>query len=182
MAAINNREFTQGQLEMVFSILDTGGTRAQVRAYLRRSTGRGASNETIRKLRDVHRQFRRSQGFDVKQGGTRGWLTDSRGSLIAPSRENLGKRFLSPSARPAPPLQAAVEAVFRYRTYDAAGRFIGVRYAAFEGGPDMPPILEQVRRAMASGDEYGSPSGPGRLRRDQQPSRRGWDPVVVKAR
>lgn len=173
MAAINNREFTQGQLNLVFSVLDRGGKRDDVRRLVRQFSNKGVSNETIRQLRNVHRLLRRSQGYDVKQGGTRGWLTDRNGNLLPPARQYLKGRFLSPAARPAGPQQVSRDVTVEYTAYDG-GRPVGTKVAVFRVGPDTAPLSEQVAQASVR-EGYGSSKETSPIM-----SRRGFSPLHVK--
>ena len=83
MARVNGREFSTGELRDIFRTLDTGGDRPAVRQRVRSLQGRGVSNDTIRGLRELHRQVRRSQGYNVKVGGVRNLRDDERAAETA---------------------------------------------------------------------------------------------------
>lgn len=110
MAQINNRQFTQSTLRTIFRSLDSGGTRQDVRAIIRREQGRGVSNDTIRALRETHRQLRRSQGYNVKVGGTRN-LRDENGELRRISQLPARQR-VAQSRRPRPPRLPGINTVY----------------------------------------------------------------------
>lgn len=146
MAEISGREFSQEELVVIFRTLDTGGTRADVRADVRRLQGRGVSNEVIRKLRDVHRTLRRSQGFNVKQGGTRN-LRNPDGSFKRWSQLRSSER-LPLRARPVRvPTVVTTRRTVEYGLFDSRGRMVGTRIRVFTVGPDTLSLAEQVAEA-----------------------------------
>jgi len=147
MAEVNGRRFTQGELQVVFRTLDTGGKRDDVREAVKRLQGKGVANETIRQLRDIHRTLRRSEGWDVKQGGTRGYLSDDQGRLKRPPPS----RRLSPSARPAGPQQVSRNVTATYNVRDSRGNIIGQRVGVFHVGPNTPSLATMVAEAAESG-------------------------------
>ena len=110
MAEINNRQFDQSTLRAIFRSLDSRGTRADVRAIIRREQGRGVSNDTIKALRETHRQLRRSQGYNVKVGGTRN-LRDENGQLRRISQLPARQR-VAQSRRPRPPNLPGISTVY----------------------------------------------------------------------
>ena len=157
MAEINNRRFSRNQLAGIFRELDAGGTRADVRAYIKRSQGRGVSNDTIRALRETHRQLRRSQGYLVGQRGRRNLIDPQTGRL------RLLKDFphtLPPSRRPQPPPGLRVKVSVEYTKRDANGRELGRAVGSFTVGPDEPSLDEQIS-AAEEGVEETLITGPG---------------------
>ena len=147
-ATVNNRRFSQPQLAAIFRVLDTGGTRADVRATVRRlQDGRGVSNDTIKALRELHRRLRRSQGYNVKVGGTRNLIDPETGQLRS-LRRLPARRRIAVSRRPRPPViegirtRVTVEHIVR----DSRGRPIGRQVNVFTINEDEP-VQEQVARA-----------------------------------
>ena len=160
MAEVNRRRFSENQLAGVFRILDSGGTRDDVRAYVKRAqNGRGVSNDTIKALRESHRQLRRSQGYNVKVGGTRN-LRDASGNLkrlnTLPPRQRIAS-----SRRPRPPVIPGVrmEVTVMYETRHQ-GRLTGV-YAVdvFEVGDDAPSLAAQIAEAAETTGGSDPPVG-----------------------
>lgn len=158
MADINNRRFSDPQLRGVFRILDGGGTRNDVRAFVRRSQGRGVSNDTIRALRDTHRQLRRSQGYLVGERGKRDLIDPETGRLRR-VRDLPRARTLPPSRRPLPPRQVRASVSVEYTKYDSAGRPVGTAIGSFTVGPDEPSLADQITDASMD-SETVTPGGP----------------------
>jgi len=156
MADIGGRRYTQRQLERLFRTLDAGGTRDDVRRQVRRLQRRGISNDALRQLRLAHKAVRRSQGYNVKDGGVRR-LVDETGEL-RPLRSLSPNQRLSLSRRPLPPsnLPAKVTVAFPVRR---DGRNTGRRrVAVFDVGPDAPSLEAQLAEA-AEDMGHGSPAG-----------------------
>jgi len=164
---INNREFGESTIRRVFRALDTGGTRADVRRVVREEQNRGVSNDTIRALRQAHKQVRRSMGYNVQDHGPRNLRDPETGKLRL--LESLpARRKLRPSRRPRPPeiegLRFQVQASFRDN--DGADRV--ANFVVEEGGPSL---RSQVTEAMeklalgspATGSTPVNPSGSFRL-------------------
>ena len=159
MAEINNRQFTQSTLRSIFRSLDSGGTRQDVRAIIRREQGRGVSNDTIRALRETHRQLRRSQGYNVKVGGTRN-LRDESGQLRRVSQLP-ARRRIAQSRRPRPPNLPGL------RTVLEVNRGGERAVVSITSGPDVPSLrtlgaeaLEALGRDSPKGaTEPGGPPG-----------------------
>lgn len=130
---IGKREFDVGDLRAVFRTLDGGGTRDDVRRVVKlRQEGRGVSNDTIKGLRELHRRLRRSQGYNVKVGGTRNLIDPNTGQLRRLDRLPARKK-VAPSRRPSPPkIEGARTRVTVERpVVDSRGRPIGSRVDVF---------------------------------------------------
>lgn len=178
MAKVAGRDFSEPELARLFRLLDTGGTRPQVREEIRQLQGRGASNEVLRKLRDVHRTTRRSQGYRVAQGGTRN-LRDPETGRLRQLRDLPARKVIPAFNRPAPPanLPADVTVVFDLR--DAQGRRTGSQQiASFRVGPGQAPLTDQVRLASQRG------GGSNYVQRDrtQIPGGRGFEVLQSRPR
>ena len=160
MAQINNRDFSEAQLRGVFRVLDGGGTRADVRAFVTRSQGRGVSNDTIKALREAHRRLRRSQGYLVGQRGPRNLLDPQTGRLRR-VKDLPRSRTLPPSRRPSPPRQVRASVTVEYTKHDSRGRPIGRAVGTFSVGPDDPSLREQLEGATPDEETLipGVPSG-----------------------
>lgn len=157
-ADVNNRRFGDQELRAVFRILDGGGTRAEVRAFVQRSQGRGVSNATIAALRETHRQLRRSQGYLVGQRGQRNLIDPNTGRLRR-VRDLPRARTLPPSRRPLPPPGVRASVSVEYTKYDSAGRPVGRAFGSFTVGPDEPSLSEQITDASMD-EETVTPGAP----------------------
>ena len=151
---INNREFSQGDLDIIFDELDKRGTRQDVRRIVRRQQGRGVSNDTIRAIRKVHKEVRRSMGYNVKDHGPRD-LVDPTTNRLRRLRDLPARRRISPSRRPAPPRVPGL-------TFQVQGTFLNAdgdpRVGNFLVGPDdlsLPSLEAQIAEA---GDLLGHTS------------------------
>lgn len=154
--------FTESELRDLFRTLDGGGTRTQMRARVQALQGRGVSNDLLRDVRHLHRQVRRSQGYNVAQGGTRR-LRDAQTGDLKRLIDLPARQKLTPLARPAPPKLEGLRTTVTVRHQLRINGVLTDMQAVtkFELGPGAPSLAAQV--AEASEDGYGSPTAPGEI-------------------
>lgn len=150
------REHDRRLVEQVFRELDAGKTRSQVQAELKRARGQGVGNDAFAALRQVHRDVRRSQGFDVR---TRGKKVNIRQDVNAPIRTRdqiAADARLAAQQRPLPPENVEGLPTRVTVAYDSPD---GPRIGSFRTGEDAASLEDQVRIAMqAAADDSEAPA------------------------